>query len=208
MIANMNAHSFKQAWDEAMVAVRRVCRGGAAALRSGSDSAAVQRAIGGSIAAGLAIALLTLGLAACAPAHPTAGSATAGSSNTHELASGSLARSDRSVPPERQARPRREWRDVGFRTLALFREHYAKHGREFGGITPSEYLAQAQALRDAPAGGNVLELVRDDGVTARFDRGSGTFIAFNRNGTIRTCFKPRDGERYFKRQAMRNGRGR
>lgn len=88
--------------------------------------------------------------------------------------------------------------------MALFKEHYAKHGREFGDISPSEYLAQAQALRDAPRGANVLEMVRDDGVTTRFDRETGTFIAFNRNGTIRTCFKPRDGERYFRRQAMRN----
>lgn len=186
MIANMNLQSFNGARDGVVAAARGVIRRSAMAW--------------------WAIALLMLGLAACAPAHPTAGGATADGAS--EVSRTSNAPSDRSTPPERKTRPRSEWRDVGFRTMALFKEHYAKHGREFGDISPSEYLAQAQALRDGPSGGNVLEMVRDDGVTARLDRGSGTFIAFNRNGTIRTCFKPRDGERYFRRQAMRNEGGR
>ena len=94
-------------------------------------------------------------------------------------------------------------RDVGFRSRALFEEHFRKHGREFGQVTPAQYLRIAQDLRDRPAGGDVLEFVRGDGVVTRFDRGSGTFLAFNTNGVIRTCFRPRDGERYFRRQALR-----
>jgi pyocin large subunit-like protein len=58
-------------------------------------------------------------------------------------------------------------------------------------------------LRDTPAGGDVLEAVRDDGVVTRFDRASGAFIAFDASGVIRTFFRPRDGERYFHRQAAR-----
>ncbi len=65
------------------------------------------------------------------------------------------------------------------------------------------YLGAAQLLRDAPLGGNVLEVQRRDGVMTRFDRGSGAFLAANRDGTIRTFFKPNDGERYFRRQASR-----
>ena len=34
-------------------------------------------------------------------------------------------------------------------------------------------------------------------------RQTGAFVAFNRNGTIRTFFKPNDGERYYRRQAER-----
>lgn len=94
---------------------------------------------------------------------------------------------------------------VGFRTRALLVEHYRKHGREFGSLSLSGYLARAQALRDRPAGGDVLEIVRDDGVTTRFDRRSGAFIAFDTDGVIRTFFRPRDGERYFRRQALRHG---
>ena len=47
----------------------------------------------------------------------------------------------------------------GFRSRRLFEEHYAKHGREFGSISPQEYLLRAQALRDAPTGGPILQAV-------------------------------------------------
>lgn len=62
----------------------------------------------------------------------------------------------------------------------------------------------AQALRDASPGGDILELIRTgDGVISRFDRRTGAFGAFDRDGTIRTFFKPNDGEQYFRRQAKR-----
>ena len=69
------------------------------------------------------------------------------------------------------------------------------------------YLAAAQALRDTPDGGDVLELRRRDGVMTRFDRASGAFLAVNRDGTIRTFFKPNDGVAYFRRQASRTPGG-
>jgi pyocin large subunit-like protein len=85
----------------------------------------------------------------------------------------------------------------------LLEEHWQKHGREFRATSREQYLQMAQALRDAPVGGNVLEIVRGDGAVSRFDKNSGAFIAFERNGTIRTFFRPNDGERYFRRQAQR-----
>ncbi|MGE5149074.1 MAG: hypothetical protein ACM3II_03040 [Rhodospirillaceae bacterium] len=94
--------------------------------------------------------------------------------------------------------------NIGFVDARRLDEHYEKHGAEFGRITRQDYLHQAQLLRDAPVGGPVLETVRADGVTTRFDRQTGAFIAFNRNGTIRTFFKPHDGERYYRRQAERS----
>ncbi len=93
--------------------------------------------------------------------------------------------------------------NVGFVDERRLAEHFAKHGAEFGRITKQDYLHQAQLLRDAEVGGPVLQTVRADGVTTRFDRQTGAFIAFNRNGTIRTFFKPHDGERYYRRQAER-----
>ena len=48
----------------------------------------------------------------------------------------------------------------GFRSRKQFEEHFAKHGSEFGRITPEEYLHLAQELRDAPAGGPILEIVK------------------------------------------------
>lgn len=91
----------------------------------------------------------------------------------------------------------------GFRTRRQFEEHYAKHGREFGNISAQEYLRRAQALRDAPVGGPILQAVKPNGVITRFDRRGGAFGAYNRDGTIRTFFIPNDGERYFHRQARR-----
>ena len=93
----------------------------------------------------------------------------------------------------------------GFRSRRQFEEHYAKHGREFGNISSQEYLARAQALRDAPAGGPILQAVAPDGIVSRFDRRSGAFGAFNPDRTIRTFFIPNAGERYFHRQATKRG---
>lgn len=92
---------------------------------------------------------------------------------------------------------------VGFRSPRRLDEHYAKHGSEFGQISRAEYLRRAQQLRDAPLGDEILELRRGDGTTSRFDRASGAFIAFDADGTIRTFFRPNDGEAYFRRQARR-----
>lgn len=97
----------------------------------------------------------------------------------------------------------RDRANIGFVDQRRLDEHYAKHGGEFGTITKQDYLRQAQLLRDAAVGGPVLQTVRADGVTTRFDRQTGAFIAVNPNGTIRTFFKPNDGERYYRRQAER-----
>jgi pyocin large subunit-like protein len=91
----------------------------------------------------------------------------------------------------------------GFRTPAQLDEHFAKHGAEFGSISKAEYLHRAQALRDAPVGGDILESHRPNGEFSKFDRRHGYFGAYNRNGTIRTFFIPNNGERYFRNQARR-----
>jgi len=93
----------------------------------------------------------------------------------------------------------------GFRSRAQLDEHYAKHGREFGNISEDQYLRLAQALRDEPKGGPVLEASGPNGEFSRFDRRNGFFGAYNRDKTIRTFFVPADGERYFHRQARRRG---
>jgi pyocin large subunit-like protein len=91
----------------------------------------------------------------------------------------------------------------GFRTRERLDQHYRKHGAEFGSITKAGYLRLAQALRDAPAGGPILQAARPGGAIAKFDRRKGYFGAYGPDGTIRTFFIPVDGERYFWRQAKR-----
>ncbi len=93
---------------------------------------------------------------------------------------------------------------IGFRTTRDLAEHHAKHAAEFGGISEPEYLRRAQRLRDRPAGPELLEVIRDDGVITRFDRTTGDFLAANPDGTIRTFFRPNGGEAYFQRQAQRS----
>jgi hypothetical protein len=107
------------------------------------------------------------------------------------------------APPAVRPAPPPADRGAGFRSDARLREHYDKHGREFGAVGAREYLAMARALRDRPLDPGVIEATRADGVVTRFDRESGAFIAFDQDGTIRTFFKPRDGEAYFRRQRDR-----
>ncbi|HEU4830295.1 MAG TPA: hypothetical protein VFT04_13970 [Gemmatimonadales bacterium] len=123
-----------------------------------------------------------------------------------------LQRSDESrqtpgVPPPTAAPSSPATPSVGFRSAGLLNDHFEKHGQEFGSISRAEYLARAQRLRDRPAEGDVLELRRSDGVITRFDRATGDFLAFDADLTIRTFFRPNDGERYFRRQAARRGGG-
>jgi hypothetical protein len=95
-------------------------------------------------------------------------------------------------------------RGIGFTSRGSLQSHFDKHGAEFGRISIDEYLALAQRLRDAPLSADVLENVRDsDGVTTRFDRKGGGFVAFHDDRTIRTFFRPNDGEAYFRRQGAR-----
>lgn len=99
-----------------------------------------------------------------------------------------------------------QYPEIGFRDAGHLEEHFRKHGVEFGSITRIEYLRRAQLLRDRPAGGEVLESVREDGVVTRFDRREGSFLAFDRDRVIRTFFRPNDGEGYYQRQLKRGDR--
>jgi pyocin large subunit-like protein len=154
----------------------------------------------------LAIACLLMGTwLLCSPRQEPPGDRSALPSITAPVAENAAANStaDGAAPvatesPAAPANPR------GFRTRDRLDDHFAKHGAEFGVATAAEYLVLAQALRDAPVGGDILEIVRGiDGVISRFDRRSGAFLAADPDGTIRTFFKPNDGEAYFRRQARR-----
>jgi len=152
---------------------------------------------------GLAIAVVSSATAACGR-----GSERAADRNQSQAAAATVQQPARpSVPQAAVAHPTHSdvtRPTVGFRSRAQFNEHFQKHGTEFGSVTQQEYLRAAQTLRDAPVGGPIEELRRPDGTVSRFDRASGAFIAFNADGTIRTFFKPNDGEAYFRRQATRS----
>ena len=93
---------------------------------------------------------------------------------------------------------------VGFTSRRSWESHFEKHGHEFGSIDADEYLARAKALRDAPLSADILEHRRAaDGVYCRFHKKSGGFIAYHDDKTIRTYFRPNDGEAYYRRQLDR-----
>ncbi len=92
---------------------------------------------------------------------------------------------------------------IGFASPSLLHEHFVKHGPEFQARSEVEYLNMAQALRDKPLSPDVLEGRRKDEVVTRFDRPTRSFLAFDKDGTIRTFFKPNDGESYYWRQLNR-----
>jgi pyocin large subunit-like protein len=95
-------------------------------------------------------------------------------------------------------------RRIGFRSPAKLHQHFEKHGQEFGDVTEAEYLSMAQDLRDAPLSKRILEAEQVGGTVSRFDRSTGAFMAFDRDLTIRTFFRPNDGEHYFRRAAQRS----
>jgi len=136
--------------------------------------------------AGALVVLVFFVLACCSPQAPPA-----------EVQKGKAAL-EGSADPSHVKRP-----NIGFASRQKLVDHYKKHGREFGAITSEQYLRKAQGLRDRQAGGAMLESARPDGVVTRFDRESGDFIAFNRDGVIRTYFRPADGEAYYRRQLGR-----
>jgi pyocin large subunit-like protein len=139
---------------------------------------------------GLVAILLAITVTACAPAR-----------SVSENSKSRLSANAKASPPG--DKPLVVDSRIGFASRQRLQEHFEKHGAEFGKITIDNYLALAQTLRDQPSGPDVLEITRTDGITTRFDRRSGAFVAFNSDRTIRTFFKPNDGEAYFRRQARR-----
>jgi hypothetical protein len=112
-------------------------------------------------------------------------------------------RPDAQVSPASDEGPAPRHPEIGFRGEEQLREHFRKHGREFHAHSAEAYLRLAQSLRDRRRGGDVLEFVRNDAVTCKFDRATGAFVAYNSDGTLRTFFRPNDGEAYVERQKSR-----
>jgi pyocin large subunit-like protein len=78
-------------------------------------------------------------------------------------------------------------------------DHFARHGRDFGARDADYYAAQAHAFLDhAKTLG--LPAKRDrDGSLRVYEAATGTFGAYNANGTTKTFFKP-GSPTYFDRQ--------
>lgn len=81
-------------------------------------------------------------------------------------------------------------------------DHFARHGHDFGARNADEYALMAnQFLRRATVAGYRAKLDNAD-VLRVFDPATGTFGAYNPDGTTKTFFKVRDPS-YFNRQPGR-----
>jgi hypothetical protein len=76
-------------------------------------------------------------------------------------------------------------------------DHLLRHGRDFGAATEHEYAAQASLFLQRSQMTGLPTKIGTSGVIRVYDPATGTFAAYNADGTTRTYFVPRRGQAYF-----------
>ena len=92
----------------------------------------------------------------------------------------------------------------GFESEKALQKHLKKHLGEFDGISKKEYVARAKKLRAASLSDKIEKVERSDGSISKYNKDTNEFLVINKNGTIRTYFKPADGEKYWEYEHERN----
>ena len=82
---------------------------------------------------------------------------------------------------------------------ATVADHFRRHGADFHARDPEDYAAQAWRFRQAAAASGYRVKKDSQGILRIYDPTSGTFGAYNPDGTTRTFFKP-GTDAYFDRQ--------
>jgi hypothetical protein len=97
--------------------------------------------------------------------------------------------------PVKKAPPTREtW---GY--LPSLPDHFERHGQDFKAKDADDYARMAWEFRQRAKAEGLPTKVDSEGVTRVYDPKTGTFAAYNRNGTTKTFFKPNSRD-YFDRQ--------
>lgn len=92
---------------------------------------------------------------------------------------------------ESPAAPRAPPARITWGYLPSLRDHFERHGPDFGAKSEEDYARQAwEFLQRAMAEGLPAKADASDGTLRVFDPGSGAFAAYNRDGTTKTFFKP------------------
>ena len=81
-------------------------------------------------------------------------------------------------------------------------DHFARHGRDFGARNADEYALMAYQFLHRAAAENYQAKIDDHRVLRIYDPRTGSFGAYNQDGTTKTFFKPGRAE-YFDRQPGR-----
>lgn len=83
--------------------------------------------------------------------------------------------------------------------LASLADHFERHGADFKAKNAEDYARLAWEFLQRARSEGLAAKLDDDGVLRVFDRKSGTFASYNRDGTTKTFFKPGSAD-YFERQ--------
>jgi pyocin large subunit-like protein len=81
-------------------------------------------------------------------------------------------------------------------------DHFARHGRDFGARNADEYALMAYQFLHRAAAESYQAKIDDHRVLRIYDPRTGSFGAYNPDGTTKTFFKPGRAE-YFDRQPGR-----
>jgi hypothetical protein len=79
-------------------------------------------------------------------------------------------------------------------------DHYRRHGADFEAASAREYAKMASDFYKRAREEKFQKKIAPDGTIKIYDRKTNTFGAYNPDGTTKTFFKPKNGERYWKRQ--------
>ena len=105
--------------------------------------------------------------------------------------------------------PTTEARDVGVKPAittarddtvdAKVRRLFERNGAAFGAASPEDYLTKAKVFIDSPPTGTET-VKRANGDILFYQASSNTFAVADRDGVLRTMFKPDDGPAYWAEQ--------
>jgi hypothetical protein len=79
-------------------------------------------------------------------------------------------------------------------------DHYRRHGADFEATSARDYARMAYDFYVRAREEKFPKKIAPDGTLRIYDRKTNTFGAYNSDGTTKTFFKPKNGERYWKRQ--------
>ncbi|MEQ1854500.1 MAG: fibronectin type III domain-containing protein, partial [Chthoniobacteraceae bacterium] len=86
--------------------------------------------------------------------------------------------------------------------MPSLQDHFDRHGGDFGAKSPDDYAAQAWRFRERAVAERLPMKLDTDGTLRVWEGKTGTFAAYNRDGSTKTYFKPGSPD-YFARQPGR-----
>lgn len=135
------------------------------------------------------------GLGPKVPTPPPAADPAKPPSREDEAATG---RSTAQRPSRADAPPAsRTWANV-----ATLRDHYERHGRDFGAASSEDYAARAWVFLQRAKSDGLPTKIDPEGTLRVWDPRTGAFAAYTRQGLTKTFFKPGSPD-YFERQPGR-----